>query len=608
MFKSLYFKIVLIFLACIVSVIGIFAVIIMTSMTSFFATSFTDSMAEELGDDSELIGELRNVMGDGMFVEEVEDILDANRSVLGIDANRRWYILDMDGDTVLSSDQSNTSPAEITANILTAMSKQRGDRTGGNGGFVDYAVYIGVGGDEYIIYIKDTLSEVSRLNGVILTIILIAVLISALIALIMSLFLSQAITYPIKVLTRETEKIAGGDFSDNIEINSEDELGVLADNFDIMKDSLRDVIVELDDEKRKFETIFSCINDAIFVFNDTGALMNCNEKSVRIFGENCRNGSMTAAKLFDILNIPLRQEGENVVFVDSSAEYAKSSDESYSFSDRSYHGGFYDVTVSSVIYFYEDISKMGIMTIMHDVSQRYELDKMRQEFVANVSHELRTPLTAIRGACESVLEDEEMPADMQRYFINMTVEECDRMMRIVSDLLMLSRFDGRRMQWSIDSFDLSQSIDGIVRMMQSDIESHGHTLTVNTAKGGLSLTGDKARIEQVLINILSNAIKYTPSGGYINIRASSRDDEAIVEISDSGIGIPKEDIEHLFERFYRVEKSRNSSAAGTGLGLAIAKEIVDAHGGKLTVDSVVNHGTTVRLVLPLRCKLEQDRS
>ena len=279
-------------------------------------------------------------------------------------------------------------------------------------------------------------------------------------------------------------------------------------------------------------------------------------------------------------------------------------EDGYSVSDVMFSGKVLDISFGTISYRDNDAARSGMLAVIHDETGRYELDKSRREFVANVSHEMRTPLTSIKGACETILADEAMGADMRSFFLNMAVEECDRMTRIVSDLLVLSRLDNKRTQWSIEKFDTSKMLAHIIEVMRVDADAHSHTLTYDAPTELVHITADKERIEQVLINILSNAIKYTPDGGTVTLSARAQSDSVKFEVRDTGIGIPEEDLPHLFERFYRVEKSRTSETGGTGLGLAIAKEIVEAHGGSISVTSTVGKGSVVTIVLPIETKLK----
>jgi len=200
------------------------------------------------------------------------------------------------------------------------------------------------------------------------------------------------------------------------------------------------------------------------------------------------------------------------------------------------------------------------------------------------------------------MEDPEMPEDTRRYFLDMALTESDRMTRIVSDLLVLSRLDNKRTQWKVETFDVCRSISRLIEVMRVDIEARRHTVTFSPEGEIPELTADKERIEQVIINIISNSVKYTPEGGRIDISAVCKDEKISVRVADNGIGIPEEDKEHIFERFYRVEKSRTSETGGTGLGLAIARELIEAHGGTISIESELGKGSAVTVTLPVICR------
>ncbi|MBR6709014.1 MAG: ATP-binding protein, partial [Clostridia bacterium] len=202
----------------------------------------------------------------------------------------------------------------------------------------------------------------------------------------------------------------------------------------------------------------------------------------------------------------------------------------------------------------------------------------------------------------------DMNSEMRDNFLNMAVEECNRMLRIVMDLLTLSRLDNHKTKWKIAPFDLKQTLIHICQVMQVEATSHRHSLRLTVPERLPEMNGDAERIEQVLINILSNAVKYTPDGGEIEVTAEHKNGLTAVSIRDNGIGIPAEDIPRLFERFYRVEKARTSEMGGTGLGLAIAKEIIAAHGGSIQVSSEVGKGTLVTITLPLDSKLKGEEN
>ena len=305
----------------------------------------------------------------------------------------------------------------------------------------------------------------------------------------------------------------------------------------------------------------------------------------------------------DEMDIPLQRDGKVLRLTSPEAEAERSKD-GFTFRDRIFAGRVFDVSLGVIRYAEGGKMLPGCILIAHDVTGRYELDESRREFVANVSHELRTPLTSIKGATETILSDPEMEEEMRSYFLDMVLSESDRMTRIVSDLLVLSRLDNKRTKWQVESFDMPVSVRRLCEVMRTDLEAHGHKLTCNAEPDLPPVTGDRQRLEQVIINILSNAIKYTPDGGQIDVHLFREGERLVTTVRDNGMGIPEEDIGHLFERFYRVDKARTSDAGGTGLGLAIAKELVEAHGGRISIRSQLNEGTEVRIDLPFETKLK----
>ena len=227
-------------------------------------------------------------------------------------------------------------------------------------------------------------------------------------------------------------------------------------------------------------------------------------------------------------------------------------------------------------------------------------EQMRREFVANVSHELRTPITSIRSYAETLSDSEgALPPEMEQEFLGVIVKESDRMTNIVKDLLTLSRFDAGSIEITFEKFSFEKSARDIYNAMLLEAQKHHHELTLEF-KGELpEIRGDRDRVEQVLINMVSNAVKYTRDGGRIRIIAGAGEGKVWCEVRDNGIGIPEEDVSHVFERFYRVDKARSRESGGTGLGLSIAKEIVNRHSGELEISSRVGKGTTIRMTLPV---------
>ncbi|MBQ3177050.1 MAG: HAMP domain-containing protein [Clostridia bacterium] len=602
MFKSLYFKIVLILLIFIVAVMCAVSAILMNGVSSYFAGQFSVQMEECFGKETILYGELQEAAKDVQDAAGMKEILSSYGSILGIDAYRNYYVLDGDGNMLTGSDAKLGAQLEITPNLLSAMDGRYDNRIISGTEYADWALPLAEG--EVIVYVKDSLEEVQQLNQVIFSIIIQAMFVGILIAILLSFFLAKAITSPIQRLTWGTRLVAEGDFTQPIEVNSRDELGILTENFNYMKDQLKDTLDEVSGEREKLRTVLACMRDAVFTFSAGGKLLHWNDSAAQLYRNSFgQEGDAVLDTCLEEMDIPLQRENGRLRLTSPDAAVERSQD-GFVFRDRIFAGRVFDVSFG-VIRYAEGRKKVpGCILIAHDVTGRYELDESRREFVANVSHELRTPLTSIKGATETVLSDPEMDEEMREYFLDMILSESDRMTRIVSDLLVLSRLDNKRTKWQVELFDMPSSVRRLCEVMRTDLEAHGHTISCTMEEDLPMVTGDRQRLEQVVINIISNAIKYTPEGGHIDVALFREGDRLVTTVTDNGVGIPEEDIAHIFERFYRVEKSRTSDAGGTGLGLAIAKELVEAHGGQISIQSKLNEGTQVRIELPFVGKLK----
>lgn len=619
MYNSLYFKIILILVIFMITVMCVIGTILINSVNSFYMDDFTNLMNTSFDPSGQLTAELQSALSSESFAEEQCRILDSYRGVLGIDDYRDFYILDENGNYLDGSDSESGSSLKKTANMLAAMRGEPVNTQPLGSDFADWALLLDNGERSCIIYIKDTMDEMQKFTWMLFAIILQALMFGLLFAIVLAFFLSKAITSPIQSLTRSAKLIAAGEFSHEIDVHSHDEIGTLTDTFNYMKTTLKGTLEEISGEHQKLETLFTYLHDGVVAFTEDGHVMHINQSFMNLLGDKY-DENFTFRRLVSLFGIEYtpdfdveyvdRRPNEDSRSIDDrkSTDNAKSTDDAkstdgYSVSDVMFDGRVLDVNFGKLRYTADNVSHTGILAVIHDETGRYELDKSRREFVANVSHEMRTPLTSIKGACETILSDRNMPPETEDFFLHMAVDECDRMTRIVSDLLVLSRLDNKRTKWSIQKFDTNAALRHICEVMQVEAAAHSHRLTL--VSGQLpEIVADKERIEQVIINVVSNAIKYTPDGGEIKLMARAADGGVELTISDNGIGIPAEDLPHLFERFYRVEKSRTSETGGTGLGLAIAKEIVDAHGGSISIASELGEGTAVTIYLPLETKLK----
>ena len=250
--------------------------------------------------------------------------------------------------------------------------------------------------------------------------------------------------------------------------------------------------------------------------------------------------------------------------------------------------------------FSSDQTQGGVLVVIHDVTEQRKSEQSKREFVANVSHELRTPLTNIKAYAETIISSgDDLPGELRSNFLAVIVSEADRMTRIVQDLLTLSKIDYGKMEMNISRFSFRKAVENVYEAAKLNAEqNHHHTMTLTEEDDIPDVNGDRERIEQVVTNIVSNAVKYTPDGGKIEIHVGKSGKNVYVRVSDNGIGIPEKDLPRLFDRFYRVDKARSRESGGTGLGLSIAQEILKQHKGTIRIDSVYGEGTDVRITLP----------
>jgi len=234
-------------------------------------------------------------------------------------------------------------------------------------------------------------------------------------------------------------------------------------------------------------------------------------------------------------------------------------------------------------------------------------EKLRREFVANVSHELRTPLTSIRTYAETIYESPELSKETENDFLHVIINESDRMTKIVKDLLELSRFDAGNTELMLEEFSIEQAMRDVCAAVAMEARRRGHELCLEIDDKLPLINGDRARVEQVLMNIIINALNYTPDKGKVTVFGGAVEDYIMIRITDTGIGIPNEDLPRVFDRFYRVDKARSRESGGTGLGLPIAREIVVMHGGDIQITSTPDIGTTVTIKLPLKSEMKNEQ-
>ncbi len=589
MFKSIQWKIIAIFLLLTISVMIVVGTFLMQNISTYYLDDFRTTMSEQVFS-SRMIDDLTVASKREEPVNEMKSILDAFSLRMGIDSYRNYYILDGKNCRVLARSDPQGGAFATTPNIVTAMAGLTGDNIDRETEYMDYAVPImGEGGQVgYIISVRDTKDEVYDVTRNIFVNILWAILFGLLISLVLGFVLSRTIIAPIRTLQYRAEAMGEGEFKHKIEVQSRDEIGRLTMTFNTMAAQIEKSMEDIAAEKNKVETVLLHMTDAVIAFeNGTGKVIHENPACVNVLGD-CTD--MTFDEIFsEVLRLNVTMK--SVLCLDEG----KSLEFDVETGGKNYRACFVPFNA-------ENVFSSGVVAVFRDVTRQLRLERSRREFVANVSHELRTPLTTIKGYAETIIDMEEEEGRGQAPtagFARVIDNETDRMTRLVKDLLTLSQLDSEKQQLKCTSFDLMELVQSVTQKLTMNASSHGHTLSFIPRSDSFSFFGDRDRIEQVITNIVSNAVKYTPDGGKIDVECGNDGQNALIRVTDNGIGIPREDLPHIFERFYRVDKDRSRQSGGTGLGLAIAREIVQRHGGDISIESHMPSGTQVSVVLPM---------
>jgi len=596
LYKSLNSKLVLIFIVFIIAVMATVGIFLMNSVFDFYTDGFASKMEE--GFDKNIVSDLEEALLYDDSANTQKEILSAYASSFGFDSHRNFYILDDNANILASSAKEELTTIPLTPNLITAMNGRNGTQKSTGGEILDYALYLERNGKNCIVYVVDDLSETRQLSFVLFSIIVRALIIGLVIALIMAFFLARAITRPIQTITGGTRQISSGDYSHRLRIRTKDEIGTLAKNFNSMAQVIENTLDEVSGEREKLQNVFDRLDAGVAAFEESGELIHINPAALSMLSLP-ENHHPSFDEFTCALGIP-------EVTMESLRKSGGLHIDEQSLSDVKTRE--LVVCIDIGVFGYDGSAKSGFLVVIQNITANALLEKNRREFIANVSHELRTPLTSVKGATETIIEDPDMPQSIKNRFLQIVMNESDRMTRIVQDLLVLSRLDNRRMSWKPTKFDLKSSLQSMYDALETEAKAHNHEFSFDAQiKGNVPIFADKERIEQVITNIIGNAIKYTPDGGKIAVFLEKTfDDNYKISVSDTGVGIPEEDLEHLFERFYRVDKSRSTNAGGTGLGLSIAKDIIDAHNGTISVDSVFGEGTTVSIVLPKDTRISNN--
>lgn len=420
---------------------------------------------------------------------------------------------------------------------------------------------------------------------------------SSIVAIIASLILahliSRAITRPIKEMQTQTKQIADGDYSGSLVVHGEDELGQLAKLINDLSDDVSEAQEWIESERRRLHSVLTHMTDGVVATDRRGLITTINDMAQSML--NCTQEDVLGKKLTTVLdledNFRMREiiTQERDIAVEESA-LGESLILRASFSVIQRESGFIS----------------GYVCVLHDITEQKRIDEERKQFVSNVSHELRTPLTSLRSYIEALSDGAWKDPELAPRFLEVTQGETDRMIRMVQDLLHLSRIDSGKSDLELEIIDVKELFEHVLRRFDMLVNSNEYDQKIYSIKSQIMIDSqfieaDSDRFIQVLDNLLNNAIKYSPDGGIITgkLRLNGQGDRVILSIADEGMGIPKSDLQKVFSRFYRVDRARSRAMGGSGLGLAISKEVIEQHGGKIWARSVEQVGTTFYISMPI---------
>ena len=441
-----------------------------------------------------------------------------------------------------------------------------------------------------VISVESNIESVYKQISSITEIFFKASMIAAGVTVVLALFISRAITKPISEMKKQATQMAEGDYSGQVKIYGQDELGQLSLAINDLSTKVEEAQESTEAERRRLDSVLEHMTDGVIATDRRGKVVIINETALELL--NLTQDKAVGYSILEILKIQehftlrhLLETQEELILDFSTEDNEVTLRGEFSLIQR--ETGFIS----------------GLVCVLHDITEQEKIERERRDFVSNVSHELRTPLTSMRSYLEALNDGAWKDPDIAPRFLAVTQEETDRMIRMITDLLNLSRMDAGKDTFELEYVNINELFSHVLNrfdmMLQSaDKPVKPFVIKRDFTKRNLWVEVDADKMIQVLDNIMNNAIKYSPSGGTITCRLMETHNNIVISIADEGLGVPKKDIPHVFDRFFRVDKARARSMGGTGLGLAISKEVVQKHGGKIWLESIENKGSTFFISLP----------
>ncbi|MEH7512580.1 cell wall metabolism sensor histidine kinase WalK [Gottfriedia acidiceleris] len=601
LFKSIVFKFVLVYILLILVAMQIISVYFSRELEKQLVNGFTVAINERaklLAYNIKIEYEKKKTLDDPEVKANIQKIVSDFGKNIGISDVR---VINQNSEVIATSDSSNRSiVGKRTTDILVKRALLVGTRTEKvlidpkNGHRMKTIVTPVMEGDEIVsaIYtsasMESTYERMELINRIFSTGTIIAVAITS----ILGILLAKAITKPISEIRRQAQEMAKGNFSRKLKAYSEDEIGELTISFNNLSRNLQQARASTDGERRKLQSVLEHMSDGVIATDRRGKIILLNDPAETML--NVSRETVLNKSILEVLGI------EKVNTLEDLYDEPDSIMLDYSDNKRPM------ILRASLSTIQKESGKVnGLIAVLYDVTEQEKIEQERRDFVSNVSHELRTPLTTMRSYLEALSDGAWENKEIAPKFLQVTQDETERMIRLVNDLLQLSKLDSTEYRLMKDWVNFTELFNRII-----DRHEMSKSQEVSFKREFISKTRfvfiDEDKITQVLDNIISNALKYSPEGGTVTYRIKESRDQILVSITDEGMGIPKENLSKIFDRFYRVDKARSRQVGGTGLGLALAKEMIYAHDGHIWAKSEEGKGTTVYFTLPVADDQEDE--
>lgn len=407
-----------------------------------------------------------------------------------------------------------------------------------------------------------------------------------------ALFLSSTFTRPISKLTSALRDIMQGNFDKRVSVHTQDELGQLGESFNAMADRLQQTIEQLNHKSAEIESIISAMNNGLIAVDEQMHVIRLNPAARRMFDVH---GNPYNKYVLDVTR-NAKLESHLVAAMEQGELYAAELPVRVNQENR--------LLRLYITGLQQENQSIGALALIEDITELRRLEQVRVDFVANVTHELKTPLTSIRGFVETLQQGAIDDPDAARRFLSIIAMESERLTRLIDDILHLSSLEGGRRRETVEQLSFAPFVQQICELLQSTAREKNITLSLEDTSRGACIMASADKVKQLLINLIDNAIKYTLNDGHVWVGVKTEADQVVLTVRDDGIGIEKEHIPRLFERFYRVDKGRSRSMGGTGLGLAIVKHIVREMNGSIDVESDYGAGSMFTVRLPISTEEE----